>query len=387
MLKIVPKLKFLIARLVTAVVLTLFASGVYSQEALTIKQRFMQCKQLGDADQRHQCFDAIATPDVAVQDNVATQQLPVQAEPAPKSQVMPIKQTASTQIKSAVINDICNKKDSELTFLERKWRLSSSRDWHYGDLETHDQNFIMTSITTSQNNIASSPTQLATEDRNLQNKDVQFQISLKTQVMHDIPILKDLTWVTSSRLWVAYTQKSYWQIYNSDESRPFRESNFAPEAILSLGLDDTLHPFWPRMVNLGAIHESNGRSNPISRSWNRVYLASAWQIRDAYTLTLRPWYRIPDGASDDNPDISKFLGYGDLTLRWDDFEKRKAITLLMRNNLRSDNKGYAKLSMYYEPFKQENLKLYMSLSSGYGESLVDYNHSQTVFGIGFAVGE
>jgi phospholipase A1 len=365
--KIVPALKFLTARLLTTFAIALFANAAHSNEAATIEQSFMQCKQLANADQRHQCFDAIATPQVAAQ---------TESIEAPQQSVT-----------GAVIKNIVDKKDSELTYLERKWRLSSKREWHYSDLETHHQNFIMTSITSDENNIASSPTQPATDDRQLENKDLQFQISLKTQVMHDVPLLRDLPWVTSSRLWLAYTQKSYWQIYNTDESRPFRESNFAPEAILSLGLDDSLNRFWPRMVNLGAIHESNGRSNPISRSWNRVYLESAWQIRDAYTLTLRPWYRIPDGASDDNPDISKFLGYGDLTLRWDDFEKRKAITLLMRNNLRSDNKGYAKLSMYYEPFKRENLKLYMSLSSGYGESLVDYNHSQTVFGIGFAVGE
>ncbi len=339
-------------------------------EQMSIEQAFMRCKQNFSAENqsaaRYACFDAIAAPSNVVQEAYV--------------------ENKSQEVKSAGIN-ITDNPDASLTFLERKWRLSSSRKWHFSELETHHQNYIVTSITSDVNNVASSPSQASTDNRNLENKDVQFQISLKTQVWHDLPVIRNLPWVTSSRLWLAYTQKSYWQIYNEEESRPFRESNFAPEVILSLGLDDKLNRFWPRMVNLGAIHESNGRSNPISRSWNRIYLESAWQIKDQYTLILRPWYRIPDGASDDNPDISRYLGYGDLTLRWDDFEKRKAVSLLVRNNLRSDNKGYAKLSMYYAPFDAQNLKLYMSLSSGYGETLVDYNYNQTIFGIGFAVGE
>jgi phospholipase A1/A2 len=344
-----------------------FANNAFSSDNSFIEEAFMRCKEAypssQEADQRLACFDQIQTTKINSDDD--SHQLVITPE----------------------IAELPKKIESEQTYLERKWRLQSNDNWLISDLETHLQNYIITSISNNPNNFAFSPSQATTEDRNLQNKDVQFQISLKTQLMHDIPVIRSLPWVTSSRLWVAYTQKSYWQIYNSEESRPFRESNFAPEIILSLGLDDQVNPFMPRMANLGLIHESNGRDNPTSRSWNRLYLESAWQLNESYTLIPRPWYRIPEIDTDDNPDIEKFLGYGDITLRWDDFKKNKAISLLLRNNLRSDNKGYAKLSMYYEPFEAENIKLYMSLSSGYGETLVDYNHSQTVFGVGFAVGE
>lgn len=353
----------------------LMASHSVAAKLPTIEQALVQCKQdfSADTQARLQCFDQIMVPDVAL-----SAEAPAEVKVKPKA------------IETAVIKAEPDARHA-LSFLERKWRLSSTVNWDVSDLEAHKQNYLITSWSNRPNNVANSPTHAATNFRNLDNKDVQFQLSVKTQLIDDLPIVRDFPWVTSSRLWVAYTQKSFWQIYNSAQSRPFRESNYAPEVILSLGLDDKIngqyYALMPRMLNVGFIHESNGKDDPISRSWNRVYLQAAWEFKEAYTILLRPWYRFAERGVNDNPDIASFLGYGDLTIRWDDLENKKAVNLLLRNNLRSDNKGYAKLSFLYEPFKTDNIKLYMSLSSGYGESLLDYNHSQTVFGLGFAVGE
>ena len=106
------------------------------------------------------------------------------------------------------------------------------------------------------------------------------------------------------------------------------------------------------------------------------------------SLSVRPWWRVYEsGRNDDNPDIDKSIGYGDVKLHWDQLFKNVSANLLFRNNFRSDNKAYTKLDLQYQPFDRDNIKLHLMLSDGYGESLIDYNHAQTVFGFGVSIGE
>jgi phospholipase A1/A2 len=371
---------------ISSIWMLLLASFAYGEEAETIEQTLLQCKQNygQDSVKRLACFDAVAG--TAATTSLAKNVARTDAETG---------SAATTQVKTAkhaYFGNTVEHSLQPLSYVERKWRLNSKDNWDISDLEAHHLNYIVTSYSSDPNDVASSPTRPNLVNRDLSNNDLAFQISLKTQLLDDLPLVRDLPWVTSSRLWGAYSQQSFWQVYDSENSRPMRENDFEPELILSLGLDNIKdnqrRSYIPRMVNLGLVHESNGRSNPISRSWNRLYLETAWELNDAYTLIFRPWWRIPeDRADDDNPDIDKYLGYGDLTLRWDNVVKSKGASLMMRNNLRSDNKGYVKLDTYYRPFDRDNLKLYMMLTHGYGNSLVDYNHSDTTFGIGFAVGE
>ncbi len=362
------------------------APFAYGEDVLTMEQALLQCQKsyLQDSAQRLACFDAIVSTNKAI---VAPKDV------ASNEDIVKPQNTGQVKSgKNSYFGNTIEKFGQPLTYVERKWRLNSKESWDISDLEAHHLNYIVTAYSSDPNDVASSPTRPNLVNRGLDNNDLMFQLSLKTQLLDDLPLVRDLPWVTSSRLWGAYSQQSFWQVYDSENSRPMRENDFEPELILSLGLDNVKdnqrRSYIPRMVNLGLVHESNGRSNPVSRSWNRLYLETAWELNDAYTLIFRPWWRIPeDSANDDNPDIEKYLGYGDLTLRWDNVVKSKGASLMMRNNLRSDNKGYVKFDTYYRPFDRDNLKLYMMLTHGYGNSLVDYNHSDTTFGIGFAVGE
>lgn len=282
--------------------------------------------------------------------------------------------------------------DAKTGYLARKWHLNAQDELHFTDLESHQLNYIVAAYSNNPNEVPTSPSRPNTLGRDLNNNDLHFQISLKTQLMNLSDWLPENRWVHSARLWGAYTQQSFWQVYSASQSRPMRDHNYSPELILSLGLNKPGEPKqWaalPDMVNLGVVHESNGRSEPLSRSWNRIYLQGGWQLNDRYSLLFRPWWRIPETKSnDDNPDISKYMGYGDAVLRWDNEANTTAASVTLRNNLRSDNKGYVKFDVQYKPLKSESVRFYAMLASGYGVSLLDYNQAQTMFGIGFAIGE
>lgn len=343
-------------------VLVLFLCFTTAANAQDLREALLACHDIANSSERFECYESIDPDDHAL---------------------------VAEKLEAAQAQKKVEKKRRH-TYLERKWHLKQGTDNSFLDFETHKENYIVTSISSDFNNYPVSPTQQTIPlDRNLENQDWRFQLSLKNQIVNDLSFIrKNVSWIDNARLWAAYTQKSFWQIYNGDESRKFRETNYAPELILSLGLDETVNQYMPNMLNLGFIHESNGRDNPESRSWNRLYLQSAWDVGENFTILAKAWWRVPEkNEDDDNPDINKFMGPGELTLRWDDPYKRKSASLLLRNNLRGNNKGYAKLNLSYAPSDFHSFRLFLMLSSGYGESLLDYNFKQTVLGLGVAIGE
>ena len=128
-----------------------------------------------------------------------------------------------------------------------------------------------------------------TPNAELNSTEARFQISFKARL-----------WATDDRrfgVWAAYTQQSQWQVYNSELSRPFRENNYMPELMVSYRPDLELGGFHWRLFNFGYNHQSNGRAEPISRSWDRIVAEfgdRAWQFRLAdQTLVSHPGQQQP----------------------------------------------------------------------------------------------
>jgi phospholipase A1 len=185
---------------------------------------------------------------------------------------------------------------------------------------------------------------------------------------------------TDSRFYFAYTQLSLWQTYNT-ESAPFRETNYEPEAGLDVTINQDLMGLNFRKVRASFIHQSNGQGGLRSRSWNRLALQTAFG-RGNFAGALRGWYRIPESrATDDNPDITDYLGYGDLLLAYK-FPKG-TLSATLRNNLKSNNRGSIEID-YSFPLNK-HIKGYVQYFNGYGESLIDYNRSINRIGIGIAL--
>ena len=215
------------------------------------------------------------------------------------------------------------------------------------------------------------------------NVEAKFQLSLKTPLWSKI-------YNDNGYLFFAFTQQAYWQAYNSDVSSPFRENNYEPELILVLPHYANVDEAASRIISLSLSHQSNGRAGEFSRSWNRLKLSWVTSIGNVF-INFEPYYRFKeqrkanpqDADGDDNPDITKYMGWFELSAAY----KQNDATwrMMLRNNLRSDNKGALRLS-YSRPFNK-HIRLYAEFFNGYGESLIDYNRSVTRFGIGFELND
>lgn len=207
--------------------------------------------------------------------------------------------------------------------------------------------------------------------------ETKFQFSAKSEVGNYREL--DFLGFNDFRIWGAFTQQAWWQAFNVGNSSPFRESNYEPEIIGTLGTGNAQG--W-RLLNLGFSHQSNGRNNPDSRSWNRLYLQGGWEWDDVFMLG-RSWWRIPESASkDDNPDLIHYIGRAEVVVHWSP-ARDDEIILLLRSNLEPhSHKGYLQLD-WASPFKiGRSSQLNFQFSTGYGDSLIDYNHWQTTLGIG-----
>jgi len=217
----------------------------------------------------------------------------------------------------------------------------------------------------------------------LDNAEAKFQISFKFPLWYNV-------FGDNGHLFFAYTNQSYWQVYNQDISSPFRETNHEPELFMLFNNDWKLFGMTNSLWGFGAVHQSNGKAGDLSRSWNRLY---GTMVFDSGPLALaaKVWWRIPENAKqyegdprgDDNPDIEDYLGNFELHAVYGLGEQR--YTLLLRNNLSSPNRGAVELTWSYP--LMGNLRLYAQYFNGYGESLIDYNaHTQRI-GLGVSLND
>ncbi|MEP2280397.1 phospholipase A [Maribacter sp.] len=212
------------------------------------------------------------------------------------------------------------------------------------------------------------------EPSSLNAVESKFQISLKTKIFHGM-------FDGRMDLWMGYSQTAYWQIYNSERSRPFRELNYKPEIIANFPVKFPILGFETKMIGAAIIHESNGQSDPISRSWNRIAFHAAFE-KGNWQVTLKPWIRI-GSKIDDNENISDFIGRGEADISYDWGRQRFRAIARHSLNLGDKSRGSIQLNWSFPIF--ENFNGHFQLFDGYGETLIDYNHRQTTFGLGVSL--
>ena len=265
--------------------------------------------------------------------------------------------------------------------LDKRWELAPESKLGTWNIRAHQPVYLLPGFWTSdRNERPSSPNENNTvqvgDDQNLKSMEAKFQLSLKTKAVENL-------FGDNGDIWLGYTQSSRWQVYNADTSRPFRETNYEPEASLVFRTNYEILGLNARLLGVTFNHQSNGRADPLSRSWNRVIFNVGLE-RDNFALMLRPWYRIEENAKDDNnPDIKNYIGRGDLTAfyRKNDHE----FSLMLRHSLKGGNDAHGAAQFDWAFPISGKLRGHFQLFDGYGESLIDYNHRATYVGLGVSL--
>lgn len=221
--------------------------------------------------------------------------------------------------------------------------------------------------------------QAASNDPDYQNKDVegQFQISLK------VPLALDLLG-DKMDIYGAYTNRSFWQMYNGKYSEPFRETNHEPELWLQFSNDWQVLGLTNVVNTFGYVHQSNGRGEKLSRSWDRLYANFIFE-KDDFALSFKPWIWVSvDKTVSDNPDITDYMGHGELRTAWR--RGGHVYSMMLRNQLESGfERGALEIGWSFAVFDYPYLKGYLQYFYGYGESLIDYDHKVNRIGIGISM--
>jgi phospholipase A1/A2 len=200
--------------------------------------------------------------------------------------------------------------------------------------------------------------------------DSRFQLSFKYRpfdpegtVAGFVPLL--------SNLYFAYTQTTLWDI--GSPSSPFRDTSYRPSVFYRwVGSGRNLMPDEWRF---GAEHESNGQSEPVSRSLNTLFVRPTWNfdIADGRRLSFSP--KIQDYLDKSgNSDIQRYRGYVDWQLRYG-----REDGLIVDGLYRLGTAGYSsgQLDVSYpfsnRIFARTGAFVHLQLLSGYGETLLDFN--------------
>lgn len=210
------------------------------------------------------------------------------------------------------------------------------------------------------------------ENATINNSDAKFQISLKYRIDQK-PVFDNVY------AYLTYTQKSFWDIYQ--ESSPFGDINFNP----GIGL---IKPYMNKKGRLGYYslmleHESNGKDSIYSRSWN--FISLNWSAQINSRLLIETKAVIPFSYKTENPDLFKYVGYGDIGFTYVFLSQKLYAKIILKKGTSWDWKGSIETQLFFKPVQSSNLYLMLQGFHGYGENLLEYNKEVNMLRVGIVI--
>lgn len=370
------------------------ASTISAQTTAPATSGWQACAGLMPDSARLACFDqwtraqAPATGTALRAAPVLALAPPAAPASAPAAPVEPL--VPATRVIGITTDEGC--KDRQYSDLSRYWELEGGSNCGTFGIRGYRPLSLSVIASDSVNRLPTSPNanNNASAPLEFSRTETRVQLSVRTKVAQGLltgghPTLND-------SLWFGYTQQSYWQLFNKGLSRPFRSTDHEPELVYVYPTDANLPGGWRlRYSGLGVVHQSNGQSLPLSRSWNRAYLMAGVEKDNRFRVQARVWKRLPEStAADDNPDISDFIGRGEVSGFWNP-NKDNLLGLTVRSALRSSGRGSARIE-WYKTLGNGNsekdlsgLRLHTQVFTGYGDTLIDYNRKRTVLSVGLSL--
>lgn len=269
-------------------------------------------------------------------------------------------------------------------YLEQFWELGKVQKRGTFTLRTYQPNYVLPyHYSDNINQTPESPTRGVVNGLpEYQEQEMKIQLSFRTKVLEDF-------FIPNADLWVSYSQTSHWQAWNSDQSSPFRSTDHNPDVFYVVPLApefDVIPGNWRlRMVKFGLAHESNGQSKPSSRSWNYWHVGGVVQMSNFVFETTYKTRINETFEEDDNPNLTNMRG--NVETRLTALLNQTSVAITRNSPEFSFDRGNWQLDITHPliPSQPEGVRIHLQLFSGYGESLIDYNHKQNRIGIGFVL--
>lgn len=229
---------------------------------------------------------------------------------------------------------------------------------HLPNFGMYRENYIITGIPTN-------------KEVNEHTADAKFQFSIRHRITRTTLPLETFMMLT-------YTQKSFWNIYES--SSPFKDNNYNPSLAFFTPIIRNNH-----LRGMGVIsieHESNGRDSVDSRSWNFLGVSFTYFFNMQISGQIKIWPGIIDGKN--NKDLYDYKGYGMIALSYRSLQDKVKFSLVLnpRKKISSIN---TQMDFSYRVNKKANVYLFAQWYNGYGEGLLDYNKYRSMIRIGLSL--
>ncbi|MDR1746717.1 MAG: phospholipase A [Tannerella sp.] len=203
------------------------------------------------------------------------------------------------------------------------------------------------------------------------NSNVKFQLSVSQKLTRSVLPF-------DTYLFIQFTQKTIWNVL--EESLPMHDMNFNP----GIGLG---HLIIHKNKYIGHAyllveHESNGKDNESSRSWNRIALGANLLASKNTEVRMKAWVPIVDGEN--NRDITRYAGLAQFT--WSYYLPNRRLNAALITTWRSHSFNFnTQWELSYKFGNNNNQYLFLQYYNGYGENLLDYNIYHSVLRFGFVI--